>query len=136
MTNIHLQIISPSHVIFDRKVKTVILPGAEGEFGVLYGHENLVAAIRPGLVDVRIGGAGTTSHFYIVSAGIAQVQKDHCAILVDYGTSLEECENRQNIAENIQKLKEELANASSRHRCEILQSKIDYFEVMLKLCKN
>lgn len=136
MTNIHLQIITPSHVVYDHKVKTVIIPGADGDFGALNGHENLVAAVKPGLLDVRVGGSGTASHFYVISAGVAQVQKEHCAILVNYATALNKCDAADSIHNKLSKLKEELKQTEGRYQRETMQSEIDYLEAMAQLCKH
>lgn len=70
---LHLRIISPSHIEYEGDVTMVVLPGAEGNFGVLAKHMPMVAHLRNGkieiykdtacikIVDIHSGVASVTS---------------------------------------------------------------------------
>jgi F-type H+-transporting ATPase subunit epsilon len=53
METIRLSIVTPNGMIFDGNVKTVTLPGKEGEFGVLPGHASLVSALTVGVIEIE-----------------------------------------------------------------------------------
>ena len=53
MNTIHLEIVTPEGLIFSNDAKMVVLPGADGEFGVLPGHASLVSLLQVGVVDIE-----------------------------------------------------------------------------------
>ena len=59
----------------------VVVPGTEGNFGVLPGHAPLISSIRPGTIDVYEGQT-VTRRIFVVS-GIAEVTPERCTVLAD-----------------------------------------------------
>ena len=53
MDTIKLSIVTPNGEIFNDDVKTVTLPGKEGEFGVLPGHSSLVSSLTVGVIVIE-----------------------------------------------------------------------------------
>ena len=53
MDTIKLSIVTPTGSIFNGDVKTVTLPGKEGEFGVLPGHSSLVSTLSVGVIIIE-----------------------------------------------------------------------------------
>jgi F-type H+-transporting ATPase subunit epsilon len=53
MEVIRLEIITPSGSIFEDDVKSVTVPGKEGEFGILPQHAALVSLLSPGVIDIE-----------------------------------------------------------------------------------
>ncbi|OUR74483.1 F0F1 ATP synthase subunit epsilon [Arcobacter sp. 31_11_sub10_T18] len=53
MDTIKLSIVTPNGQIFSDDVKTVTLPGKEGEFGVLPGHASLVSSLTVGVIVIE-----------------------------------------------------------------------------------
>ena len=53
MNTIRLSIVAPNGEIFNDDVKTVTLPGKEGEFGVLPGHASLVSSLTVGVIMIE-----------------------------------------------------------------------------------
>jgi F-type H+-transporting ATPase subunit epsilon len=51
METIHLSIVTPLGQIYDDEVKSVTLPGEEGEFGVLPSHMGLMSILQPGVIE-------------------------------------------------------------------------------------
>ncbi len=52
---IALTIVTPEGTRFDGSVDRVVVPGAEGDFGVLPGHERFLSPVRIGELDVDTG---------------------------------------------------------------------------------
>ena len=59
----------------------VVVPGAEGDVGVLPGHSPLICSVRPGVIDVYEDGAVRQSIF--VAGGFAEVSLERCTVLAE-----------------------------------------------------
>jgi len=79
--SIALEIISPEKLLLSRDVDMVVVPGTEGDMGILPGHAMLVTSLRGGLVDIYEKGA--ISARYYVSGGFAEVTESRLAVLAD-----------------------------------------------------
>ncbi len=78
---IELTIVTPEGQAYEGPVETVVLPGAEGEFGVLELHERYLAPLKPGAV--KIVGEDSTTHWAAISDGFADVSAEQVVVLVD-----------------------------------------------------
>ena len=96
-----LTIVTPSGPAYRGDVDSVVLPGSEGDFGVLPGHERFLSALRVGEVQIETGGQ---TLYAAASEGFADVSGDQVTVLVD------SCE----LAADIDSARAELA----RHRAE------------------
>jgi F-type H+-transporting ATPase subunit epsilon len=79
--SIALEIISPEKLLLSRNVDMVVIPGTEGDLGILPGHSKLITGLRGGLVDIYAGDVITDRFF--VSGGFAEITETHCAVLAD-----------------------------------------------------
>jgi F-type H+-transporting ATPase subunit epsilon len=77
-----LTIVTPEGTRYDGEVDSVVVPGSEGDFGVLPGHERFLAPIRIGELEVR-GGHDPNRRWAAVSEGFADVNAERVVILVD-----------------------------------------------------
>lgn len=78
---LELTVVTPDGQAYEGTVETVVLPGAEGEFGVLERHERYLAPLQPGALQFRqVGGA---LEWAAVSDGFADVSAEHVVVLVD-----------------------------------------------------
>jgi F-type H+-transporting ATPase subunit epsilon len=75
-----LTIVTPSGSAYRGDVDAVVLPGSEGDFGVLPGHERLLSALRCGEVQIEKGGQ--TVHAAI-AGGFAQITGEQVTVLAD-----------------------------------------------------
>lgn len=76
---IHLTIVTPEGVRYDGQVDGVVVPGAEGDFGVLPGHERFLAPVKIGELEVN----GPGGRYAAVSDGFADVNGERVVLLVD-----------------------------------------------------
>ena len=49
------ELVSPERVLLSIDADHVVVPGSDGEFGVLAGHAPVIATLRPGVLDVTAG---------------------------------------------------------------------------------
>ena len=86
MDTIKLSIVTPNGEIFSGDVKTVTLPGKEGEFGVLPNHASLVSALTVGVIEIEKKDA--TKEIIAINWGHVKVSEKAVDILVDGAVSL------------------------------------------------
>ncbi len=79
---VELSIVTPGGQVFADTVHNVVLPGAEGDFGVLENHERFLAPLRIG--EARIENDGRVQ-WAAISDGFAQVTGEKVVVLVDSG---------------------------------------------------
>jgi F-type H+-transporting ATPase subunit epsilon len=75
-----LSVVTPEGQAFHGEADAVVLPGSEGEFGVLPGHEPFLTALRIGPMTIRKAG-GEELHA-AVSQGFAEVHDDQVSVMV------------------------------------------------------
>lgn len=75
-------LVSPDKVLVSEPVWQVTIPGQEGYFGVRSGHMSLVAAVKPGVVEIlRTENAAPEKIF--IAGGFADVTAANCTILAE-----------------------------------------------------
>ena len=78
---VEFELVSPQRLLMSEPVEMVVVPGAEGDFGVLPGHSLLIATVRPGVIDIHEGGQVKESIF--VAGGFAAVSPERCTVLAE-----------------------------------------------------
>lgn len=84
---IRCEIVSQDRMVFEGDADIVILPGTEGEMGVLPNHAPLLSTLKYGVVKVRRQGK---EEVFTVAGGIVDVQPDRVVILTDAAENVEE----------------------------------------------
>ena len=75
------ELVSPEKLLLAEEVDMVVVPGAEGDFGVLVGHAPLISSLRPGVIDTYNGGKVANRIF--VAGGFAEVTGERCTVLAE-----------------------------------------------------
>ena len=75
-----LEIVTPEKMAFAGNVEDVTIPGTEGEFGVLRGHEALLSSIEIGELNFSKDGKKS---YYAVNTGYAEVTSGKVTILIE-----------------------------------------------------
>jgi F-type H+-transporting ATPase subunit epsilon len=78
---IQFELVTPERLLVSTEVEMVVVPGTEGNFGVLPGHAPLISTIRPGTIDIYEGRTVTERIFVV--GGIAEVTPERCTVLAD-----------------------------------------------------
>ncbi|HUH85953.1 MAG TPA: ATP synthase F1 subunit epsilon [Stellaceae bacterium] len=80
---LQFELVSPEKLMLSEAVAMVVVPGGEGNFGVLPGHSLLIATVRPGVIDVYADEQTEISERIFVSGGFAEVTPERCTVLAD-----------------------------------------------------
>ena len=122
MTKISFDLVSPEKLIFSDEVGMIIVPGKDGDLGVLPGHSKLVSSLRPGRVMVYGEDKNLLKSFF-VSGGFAEVNPEKCILLAE---SVDEVSalDKSSIEKEIQEL-ESNANNDEKEKLLIANAKIE-----------
>ena len=102
MDTIRLSIVTPNGEIFNDDVKTVTLPGKEGEFGVLPGHSSLVSSLTVGVIVIE---KANSTEAVAINWGHVKVDENSVDVLADGAIALTAGKDSE-IAKNIEAAKE------------------------------
>ena len=102
MDTLRLSIVTPNGPIFSEDVKTVTLPGKEGEFGVLPGHASLVSSLTVGVIIIE---KENSTEAVAINWGHVKVSESSVDVLADGAVALTHGEDSQT-AKNIEAAKE------------------------------
>ncbi|MBE3067006.1 MAG: F0F1 ATP synthase subunit epsilon [Chloroflexi bacterium] len=84
---IRCEIVSQDRMVFEGDVDIVVLPGTDGEMGILPHHAPLLTTLKIGIIKVRSGGK---EEVFTVAGGVAEVQPDIVTVLADAAENVEE----------------------------------------------
>lgn len=114
-------LVSPEKLLFSEDVEMVVLPGVEGDIGVLPGHAPMITQIRMGTICVFENGQVVKRLF--VESGFAEVMPDRCTVLAEQATSLEDIETSA-VEQHIKDLRDEISLADSAQERAALEAAI------------
>ena len=78
---VEFELVSPAKLLKSELVEMVVVPGAEGDLGVLPGHSALIATVRPGVIDIHEGGSVKERIF--VAGGFCEISPERCTVLAE-----------------------------------------------------
>lgn len=102
MDRVKLTIVTPNGLIFEDNVKSVTLPGKEGEFGVLPGHVSLISLLTAGIIEYQ--KEDDTLESVAINWGHVNVSSTNIDILVDGAVALN-IDSDSDVAKAIEKAK-------------------------------
>lgn len=125
---LHFSLVSPERELFNGEVDQVVVPGAEGEFGVLPGHAPVLSIIKPGVLRV-IDGANTRRIF--VNGGFADVTPDGLTVLAEEALDLADADiSAASLDQDIKDASEDLRDATNDAARAIASAKIARAEAL------
>ena len=80
---LHFELVTPARLVRSEDVHMVVVPGTEGEFGVLEGHAPFMSTIRDGAVQVY-AREGAAPEVIEVRGGFAEVSEAGLTILAEH----------------------------------------------------
>ena len=77
---LHLEIVTPERLAYSDEVDMVLVPGSEGELGILPHHTPLVSLLGVGELKIRKGGA---EEIFAIAGGFLQVRPDKVVVMAE-----------------------------------------------------
>ena len=87
---VEFELVSPERLLVSQGVDMVVVPGEEGDFGVLPGHALFLSGVRPGVIEIYDGDKISDRIF--VAGGFAEVTGERCTVLAEEAVHLAEVE--------------------------------------------
>lgn len=84
---IRCEIVSQDRMVFEGDVDIVVLPGADGEMGILPHHAPLLTTLKYGIIKVR---QKANEQIFTVAGGVAEIQPSIVTVLADAAENIEE----------------------------------------------
>jgi F-type H+-transporting ATPase subunit epsilon len=103
-------LVSPEKLLLSEDVEMVVVPGAEGDFGVLIGHASLISSLRPGVINTYTGKQVEKRIF--VAGGFAEVTGERCTVLAEEAMPVEDID-LADVEKRIASAKEALSAADN-----------------------
>jgi F-type H+-transporting ATPase subunit epsilon len=86
-TKLTLEIVTPDRALLREEVDEVVVPGSQGEFGVLPGHTPLLSTLKVGELWYR---QGQEKHYLAIAFGFVEVLPDRVTVLAQVGERAQE----------------------------------------------
>ena len=80
---LHFELVTPARLVRSEDVYMVVVPGTEGEFGVLEGHAPFMSTIRDGAIRIY-RSAGAQPEEIRVQGGFAEVGENGLTVLAEH----------------------------------------------------
>ncbi len=84
---IRCEIVSQDRLVFSGDVDIVVVPGVEGEMGILPNHAPLLSTLNMGILKVRTKGE---EEDFTIAGGVVEVQPDVVTVLADAAENVRE----------------------------------------------
>ena len=118
---VQFELVSPEALVLSVDADMVVVPGAEGDFGVLPRHSRLISSVRPGVINVYQGGSVDRRIF--VSGGFAEVTPERCTVLANEAMEISAID-RDAVEAELRDLNDDLSDAATDEEKGRIQSAI------------
>jgi len=123
---VEFELVSPERLLVSEQVDMVVVPGAEGDFGVLPRHAPLISTLRPGVI--RIFEGRTVKERIFVAGGFAEVTPERCTVLAEEAMPVADIDTAavdqelKNLGEDLGDARSDDERAALRHRIAVRQA--------------
>lgn len=125
---VEFELVSPERLLASEAVDMVVVPGAEGDFGVLPRHSLLISGVRQGVIQVWNGNAVTDRIF--VAGGFCEVTGERCTVLAEEAVRVDDID-RSALEAELKNLREDAADSKSPEERSAVEARIATREAML-----
>lgn len=116
---LHFSLVSPARELMSGDVDMVVVPGTEGDFGVLAQHAPVIATLRPGFLTVHNDNEAVQKIF--VYKGFAEVTSTSLSVLTEEAIPAEDLKANGELEKRLKDAQEDLSIAKTpeeRHAAE------------------
>ena len=127
---IAFELVSPEARLVSEPVSMAVIPGEEGEFGVLPDHSALVASLKAGVVELYKDGGKEPFRKIFIAGGFADVTASQCTVLAEQAVNVNELnqatleQDLKNLGEDLSLAKDEFEKARVSRRINLTKAKL------------
>ncbi len=107
-STISFDLVSPEQLVFNDKVGMTIVPGRDGDIGVLPGHSKLLSSLRSGRVMIYGEDKQLLKSFF-VTGGFVEINPEKCILLAEEIFEMSSL-NKNEIEKQVQELENETSD--------------------------
>ena len=122
MATINFDLVSPENLIFNDQVGMIIVPGKDGDLGILPGHSKVISSLRAGRVMIYKEDKNLIKS-YFVSGGFVEINPEKCIVLAEDVIEIDALD-KSSIEREIQEL-ENKDDINSKDRISIAKAKVE-----------
>ena len=122
MATISFDLVSPEQLLFNDEVGMIIVPGKDGDIGVLPGHSKVLSSLRTGCVMVYGEDKNLLKSFFVTD-GFVEINPEKCIVLAEGVTEMSSLE-KSVIEKEIQELEGQDSD-ESKAELSVAKSKIE-----------
>ena len=126
---VNFELVSPERLLVSDQYDMVVIPGGDGDFGVLPQHAPLISTIRPGVIDIHDGGR--IAHQVFVGGGFAEVLPDRCTVLAQEAVMVGDID-RAEAEERLRTAELDVRDAESEAERERAETKVAVLKAMIE----
>jgi F-type H+-transporting ATPase subunit epsilon len=126
---VEFELVSPERLLASQSVDMVVVPGGDGDFGVLAGHAPLLSTVRAGVITVYEAKVITDRIF--VAGGFAEVTRERCTVLAEVAMPVSDIDTAK-AEQDLREARDDAAGAATdsdrdaaTRRADIAQAKLD-----------
>jgi F-type H+-transporting ATPase subunit epsilon len=127
---VEFELVSPEKLLISEEVDMVVVPGMEGDFGVLPRHAPLLSTVRPGVISVYQGNDVTQRIF--VAGGFAEATPERCTVLAEMAVPVEDID-RGDAEQKLKDAREDLQDAKDERAAKHFEDLVAVYEEMIKV---
>lgn len=131
---VEFELVTPEKLLLSESVDMVVVPGSEGNFGVLARHAPMISSLRPGVIDVCAEGR-TVSGRMFVAGGFAEVTNERCTVLAEEAMELDRID-RAETEQELKNAREDLADAKTDRERADAERRIAVCEAKLRVAQG
>lgn len=130
---VQVELVTPEKLLFSTEVDMIVIPGAEGDFGVLPKHAPMISALRNGVLKTIGDEEGDKEIF--VAGGFAEVTEERCTIIAEEAVAVANI-NVAALEARLTKNKHDIKLAETKEDKQRIQKDIDAANDQLAFAKK
>lgn len=123
---LHFALVSPERELFNGEVDHVVVPGSEGEFGVMPNHAPVMSVIKPGALRVINEGA---ERRIFVNGGFADVTPEGLTVLAEEAIDIADIDAAK-VEQDWKNAQDDLRDANTDDKRERAQRALERLEAL------
>jgi F-type H+-transporting ATPase subunit epsilon len=117
------ELVSPERLLTAQSATMVVVPGADGYFGVLAGHAPMIVTVKPGVIDVYGQDMTTITSRVFIAGGFCEVTDTRCTVLAEEATDVASLD-RSLVDQQLRSLTVDLADAKTDFERRTLEGRL------------
>ncbi len=129
------ELVSPERKLISEQVRMVVIPGEEGDFGVLPNHSSLISTIRTGVLEVHGKDENAAPRRIFIAGGFADVSAMNCTVLAEDAVDVADLDEAA-LEKEIKNLTEDLDLASGDEALAEVHRRLSLAKARLSAVRN